>query len=108
MNSSALTALVRWWVKAYTRGLPAQLQTARRDEIDDDLWCQQEEALATGRTAHSLGAEMFVRLLLGVPADLTWRFANRRNAGARARVEMSSSMSARVFGTLAVLAGMSW
>ncbi len=108
MNASASAALVRWWVKAYTRGLPAQLRTARRDEIDDDLWCQQDEAVATGRSARSLGAEIFLRLLLGVPADLSWRFANRRNAGAPARVEMSSSMSARVFGTFAVLAGLSW
>ena len=108
MNASARRRPVRWWVKAYTRGLPAELRTARRDEVDDDLWCQQEEAVATGRSARSLGAEMFVRLLLGVPADLSWAFANRRNADARARVEMTSSMSARVFGTFAVLAGLSW
>ena len=38
----------------YTSGLPADLRAARRDEVDDDLWCQQEEAAALGRSARSL------------------------------------------------------
>lgn len=108
MNASPIVAFVRRWVELYTRGLPAELRTARRDEIDDDLWSQREEATATGRSTLSLGTEMVLRLLLGMPADVSWRFANRRTSEPRARVEMSSSISVRIFGALAVLAGTGW
>jgi len=42
----------------------------RRDEIDDDLWCENAEAVAAGHSARSLDADLFLRLLLGMPADI--------------------------------------
>jgi hypothetical protein len=97
-----VTALVRGWVDLYTRGLPAVLRAARRDEVDDDLWCQHEEAALLGRSAGSLSREMVLRLLLGMPADISWRVSH---GGHAPKVERSSSMSTRIIGSLGVIAG---
>jgi hypothetical protein len=107
MNPSPVAALIRRWVEVYTRGMPPDVRAARRDEVDDDLWCHHQEAAEIGRSARALGVEMIVRLLLGMPADVSWRFSHGLNAGP-ARLERRSSMSTRIFGTLAVLAGLSW
>ena len=59
----------RKWVKAYTAGLPAAIKTERRAEIESDIWEQLNDS---SRRAIA-GLEIFLRSLLGVPADLTWR-----------------------------------
>ena len=106
MNGRGVTALVRGWVGLYTRGLPPAVRTARRDEVDDDLWCQHEEADAVGRSPRSLAGEILLRLFLGMPADLSWRASQGR---APVHVpERSPSMAARVIGALAVIGGASW
>ena len=107
MNDSPIIALVRGWVDLYTRGLPAELRAARRDEVNDDLWCQHEEAKAMRRSTASLNAEVLMRWVFGVPADLSWRLASGRIAQRRAP-ERISSMSTRLFGAWAILAGLSW
>jgi hypothetical protein len=107
MNASPVAPLVRGWVDLYTRGMPASVRAARRDEVEDDLWCQHDEAAALGRSPRSLGAEMLLRLLLGMPADISWRMTHRSDAAASG-LERSSSMSTRVIGALAILAGASW
>jgi hypothetical protein len=95
--------VVRRWVDAYTRGLPPEARAARREEIDDDLWCQLEESMALGRSARSLRVEVLLRLLLGLPADISWRLSQ---AGVRtAKWERSTSMSTRMVGALWVVAG---
>jgi hypothetical protein len=107
MNGSPVAALVRGWVGLYTRGLPAELRAARRDEIDDDLWCQHEEAAVLGRAARSLDADLVLRLLLGMPADISWRVTYRGKPAASS-LERSSSMSTRTLGALAIFAGLAW
>jgi len=107
MNASLVDALVRSWAELYTRGVPAALRAARRDEIDDDLWCQNEEAAALGRSPRALGAEMLMRLLLGMPADVSWRLSHGGRAVA-SDSERSSSVSTRLIGAMAVIAGASW
>ena len=104
MTGSSVAGLVRRWVDLYTRGLPADARTVRRDEIDDDLWCQHEEAAALGRSAHSLDAALFIRLVFGIPADLSWRLAYRRSPTPPS-LDRSSSMSTRTLGMLAIVAG---
>lgn len=69
--------LVRGWVDLYTRGLPAELRDGRRDEIAGDLWSQFEEAAITGRSERTTENEILVRLVTGIPADISWRFAHR-------------------------------
>lgn len=102
MNAAGVTALVRGWVDLYTRGLPADVRAARRDVVDDDLWCQHEEAEALGRSPRSLAGEILLRLFLGMPADLSWRVSH---GGRASKVERSSSMSTRIIGSLGVIAG---
>lgn len=63
----------RRWVRAYTRGLPDEVQAARRDEIDSDL----HEHRTTG-AAGAAGAAIVGRTLRGVPADVSWRREERR------------------------------
>jgi hypothetical protein len=104
MNGSPVAALVRGWVDLYTRGMPRELRAARRDEVADDLWCEQEEAAATGRTARSLDADRAMRLMFGMPADISWRFAYRGKS--LAGLERSSSMSTRTLGALALVGGL--
>jgi hypothetical protein len=106
MNGSPVAAIVRGWVDLYTRGMPEPVRATRRDEVDDDLWCQLGEAAALGRSPRSLGAEMLLRLLFGMPADVSWRLSHAGTAAAD--VERNSSMSSRVIGALAVAGGASW
>lgn len=75
--SGRSASLVRGWVDFYTRGLPAELRDARRDEIASDLWSQFEEAAVTGRSERETANEMLVRLVAGIPADISWRIAHR-------------------------------
>jgi hypothetical protein len=106
MSGSPVARLVRGWVDLYTRGLPADARTARRDEIDDDLWCEHAEAAAAGRSARALDADRFLRLLFGIPSDITWRLTHRR-APTPPSVDRSSSMKTRTLGILAIYAGSS-
>lgn len=65
------TRLVRAWTRVYTHGLPRAERTARRAEIDSDLWEFEHdlEAPQGGWAA----TQVFVRLLVGIPDDLAWR-----------------------------------
>ena len=107
MNGSRMAAVVRGWVDLYTRGLPADARAARRDEIDDDLWCEHAEAAAAGRSARSLDADLFLRLLFGLPADVSWRLTYRGRTAAEP-MKRSSSMNARILGVLAIYYGLSF
>jgi hypothetical protein len=106
VNASPVATLVRAWVDLYTRGLPEPARAARRDEVDDDLWCQHEEALAIGRSAESVNGEMFVRLLFGMPADVGWRMSSGREDGPELTREPSTG--ARLLGILAIFGVVGW
>jgi len=106
MIPSRVASLVRAWVDFYTAGANAAARDARRDEIADDLWCQGEEADALGQTSASIGTEMVVRLLLGMPADISWRFPHRGQPAPKP--ERSSSGGTRLIGALAIIFGVSW
>jgi hypothetical protein len=106
MNASPVATLVRAWVDLYTRGLPEPARAARRDEVDDDLWCQHEEATAIGRSTSSVNAEMFIRLLFGMPADVSWRVSRGGEGGPE--LEREPSTGARILGLLAILGVVGW
>jgi len=107
MTMPAVASLVRAWVDLYTRGLPAPLRAARRDEVADDLWCQREEAILSGRSVRGLGIEMFLRWLFGLPDDIGWRIAHRGGSGAPAP-ERKSTMTTRAIGIVAIIGATSW
>ena len=75
---SLATRLVRAWTRLYTLGLPRAERTARRAEIDSDLWEFEHDPDAP-RGARA-AAQVLARLLIGIPDDLAWRM----NAGATA------------------------
>jgi hypothetical protein len=76
MIDSWSVRLLRRWVAFYTRGLSDDVGGRRREEIEADLWSQFEEATLIGRDERSTSAEVLVRLLAGLPADISWRLAH--------------------------------
>lgn len=73
-------SLARGWCKGYTRGLPPDERTARRAEIESDLWEHQAHGRATGVAAADVGFDILVRCATGVPADIAWRRSVRLSA----------------------------
>ena len=65
--------LILRWCEVYTRGLSPAVAGDRRDELASDLW---EHAAAEPRAT----AAMLSRAIRGVPADLAWRYEQRRAA----------------------------
>jgi hypothetical protein len=64
-------SLVRSWTWLYTCGLPTAVRHFRRAEIESDLWeffHDPDRVESVSSSAH-----LVVRLLRGVPDDLTWR-----------------------------------
>jgi hypothetical protein len=101
---------VRWvrrWVELYTRGLPADVRERRREEIDGDLWSQLEEARLIGRSDRSLNGEILVRLLAGLPSDVSWRLAHGRAGPTPATSEPALVPVSHVPAWLAIVGGLS-
>jgi hypothetical protein len=98
--------LVRRWVGFYTRGLSAEVRDGRREEIESHLWDQLEEATSTGRSDRSIGADILMRLVLGLPADLSWRTTRTANRQARPATEGTAATGTRVVGLLAIVGGL--
>ena len=69
------SAAVRGWVALYTLGLPGEMRLRRRGEVIADLADEALHAVRTGRTAELFGQRV-IRLALGVPSDLSWRFVD--------------------------------
>jgi hypothetical protein len=107
MNAERSAAIVRRWVGLYTRGLPQEVRESRRAEIDDDLWCQTEDAAISGRTDKSLGDEIVARFVLGIPADVSWRVDQIRQAKPATRGRrITMHAPGRAF--LAIIGGIGW
>lgn len=75
---SLAQSMCRFWVRLYTRRLPSHAAVRRRQEIESDLYEHFAEAADAGITGRRLGAEILARVLVGVPADLSWRRATRQ------------------------------
>ena len=108
MSAAMLTLVVglaHWWVRLYTSGLPPDIREARRAEIASDLW--EQAAGAPGCGMVTTAAEVLARMLLGIPADLSWRFAagRQRHAGdvPERRVNVNTSLAQRGFVGIAAL-----
>ena len=71
-------ALCRSWVNFYTRRLDDESRQRRRAEIESDLYEHAAEAASAGVTSQRLATEILGRVLVGVPADLSWRRATRQ------------------------------
>ncbi len=64
-------ACVRVWTWLYTQGLPADERSARRDEIESDLW--EFQCDVAGENSLVSTFHLLLRLLIGMPDDLGWR-----------------------------------
>lgn len=63
----------RVWTAIYTRGLSPETRETRRLEIESDLWEHQAHAREIDEAAVDTGFHILTRVLLGIPADLSWR-----------------------------------
>ena len=103
----ALQSICRIWVRLYTRKLPGAEAQRRRSEIEFDLFEHALEAQIARVSNYRLNAEVLARVLVGVPADISWRRATRRPHPRLALggipMSMSKSTSTRL---LYVLAGL--
>lgn len=61
--------LVRLWTRAYTRGMQAEVRRRRSAEIESDIWESLHDPEGTDATA----MHIFLRVVRGMPADLSWR-----------------------------------
>ncbi|MGI9607970.1 MAG: hypothetical protein ACR2P0_17710 [Acidimicrobiales bacterium] len=70
--------LCQGWVRFYTWKLPDADARRRREEIESDLFEHANDAQLAGVGEQRLNAEILARVLVGVPADLSWRRASRQ------------------------------
>jgi hypothetical protein len=106
MNSAASAGLVRRWVAFYTRGLSSGVRTARRDEIESDLWGQRQEGVELARPDGAIAGEILVRLVLGIPADVSWRLEQAGSRRSHETVGRRVTMASRAVGLLAIVGGL--
>jgi hypothetical protein len=66
------------WCAWYTRGLDAQVAGRRRDEIASDLYEHGVWADNSGESPRATARDILGRAVRGIPADLGWRHAQRR------------------------------
>jgi len=84
--------LAKRWVRAYTRGLDAEVRDARRAEIESDIFEHQqiETNLSKNRTSPAIAG----RTLRGAFGDLAWRREERAMTQTRTRApERRSNLS---------------
>jgi hypothetical protein len=106
MNAGASAGLVRRWVALYTHGLSRSVRSARRDEIDSDLWSQHQEGVELARSDGAIASEILTRLVLGIPADLSWRLEQARSRRSHGTVGRRATMGSRAVGLLAIVGGL--
>jgi hypothetical protein len=81
------------WTRAYTHGIAQDVATARRDEIAADLHDQLADATTTEISSGAASRAITTRMLLGVPADLSWRSEQARADRPARRKEIAMSES---------------
>ena len=69
--------MVSGWVRLYTLGLPPAMRERRRSEVAGDLADETVDAIRRGERRGLLW-QRIMRLALGIPADLSWRFVDAR------------------------------
>ncbi len=64
--------------------------------------------LGRGARIESLTGEIVIRLVFGIPSDLSWRVEQRHGASTHIAPERSSTMGTRVIALLAIVGGVGW
>jgi hypothetical protein len=73
MTPERIAALVAWWVRLYTRNLPAAVAERRTAEIDADLYDQIAHDRAQGIGERRIALSILSRMLRGLASDAAWR-----------------------------------
>ena len=73
MTPERIVALAAWWVRLYTRGLPAPLAERRRGELDADLHDHVAHERARGTRDRRIAFAVLSRMVRGAAADASWR-----------------------------------
>lgn len=66
-------AFARAWARTYTRGLAGEARVERLAELDSDLFEHERNGRRAGQSAVTLSFEILWRVVLGMPADVSWR-----------------------------------
>ncbi len=91
------TGMVRSWVAVYTLGLPGELRSSRRWEIDSDVWEQRQLAEMHAEPPFGTAGEMVARTLFGVISDITWRVQAGLSTRSDRSIKMNDSLTMRGF-----------
>jgi hypothetical protein len=97
---SLAAALVRAWTLAYTWRLTPAVRDRRRAEIESDLWEFDNDP---GRGSYP-AAHILVRLLSGIPDDLSWRAEH--TAAPRTRIRTGIRVAAWTMATAIIFAAL--
>jgi hypothetical protein len=73
MTPERVARLVAWWVRFYTRGLPAAIGRRRVDEIAADLHDHIAYERANGAAELRIAFGLLSRMVRGAIADASWR-----------------------------------
>jgi hypothetical protein len=76
--TSLAAAIVRLWVRLYTMGFEATVRERIRHEIEADLW---EQINSRGASARPMMVTIFLRCILGMPADVQRMFEETSSGG---------------------------
>jgi hypothetical protein len=88
--------ITRLWTSIYTLGLVHQSRQGRRAEIDSDLWDQQHLAHLQGEQPLNIARHIFIRCLLGIPADIAWRVETNFAARNEGKDDMREGIGSRI------------
>ncbi len=94
MNAAA--GLTKAWTSAYTVGLSGAVKENRRAEIESDLWEQRCAAEFAGETPPSTAGHVFSRIVLGIPADISWRAQAGSSARREGKIVMNETWTERL------------
>ena len=65
--------VTRRWVRVYTARLDPALRDTRRAELASDMWEHEADARRMDIGSLRVNSQVLRRLLVGIPADLSWR-----------------------------------
>jgi hypothetical protein len=71
------TARVMRWCDLYLRGVSADVADARREELLRDIEDQAEWSARNNISDRRVARSIYIRAVMGAPADLSWRMAQR-------------------------------
>jgi hypothetical protein len=94
-RSRVACRVARWWVRAYTASLSTDARDGRRAEIESDLWEHLADADANQQHRINTEIDVLARVLIGIPADVTWFRRVRRTTKETSSMQHTPASTAR-------------